>query len=234
MKNLFLYVRSTVFYLGMAISLLIFSPLSVIMRPLPFYIRYKTISQWARFQVWWLRVTCGVKYQVEGLENIPDSPCIVMSNHQSAWETLALQFLLPPQVWVLKRELLHIPIYGWGLAAMEPIAIDRGAAIKSFRQIVEQGKERLAKGLWVIIYPEGTRVAPGEEKKYLPGGGLLAERTGLPILPVAHNSGHFWPRNSILKYSGTITMKFGPLISSAGKKANTITKETENVIRNLL
>ena len=230
MKPLLL-IRSLLFYAGMGCSLLIFSPLSVIMRPLPFHIRYKTISQWARFQVWWLKVTCNVNYQLQGLENIPDSPCIVMSNHQSAWETLALQFLLPPQVWVLKQELLQIPIYGWGLAAMEPIAIDRGAAIKSFRQIVEQGKERLARGLWIIIYPEGTRVAPGEEKKYLPGGGLLAEKTGLPVLPVAHNSGKFWPRNSFLKYPGTITLKFGPLISSSEKKANAITKEVEVWIR---
>lgn len=158
---------------------------------------------------------------------MPTGPAIVMCKHQSAWETLALQIIFPAQVWVLKRELLWIPIYGWGLAAMQPIAIDRGSAVRAFRQIVAQGVERLRRGLWVIIYPEGTRVAPGERRQYLPGGGLLAEKSGCPIVPVAHNAGKFWPRNSIIKKPGTIQLIIGPQIQSTGKKAATIMQEVE-------
>ena len=150
-----------------------------------------------------------------------------MCKHQSAWETLALQIIFPAQAWILKRELLWIPIYGWGLATMQPIAIDRGSAIKSFRQIVNQGCKRLAQGIWVVIFPEGTRVAPGESRKYLPGGGLLAEKSGYPIVPVAHNAGLFWPRKTIIKRPGTINMVIGPVIQGKNKSANEIMQEVE-------
>jgi 1-acyl-sn-glycerol-3-phosphate acyltransferase len=155
-----------------------------------------------------------------------------MCKHQSAWETLAIQLIFPAQVWILKRELLWLPIYGWGLASMQPIAIDRGSAIKSFRQIVKQGCDRLAEGLWVVIFPEGTRVAPGQSKKYLPGGGMLAEKSGAMIVPVAHNAGYFWPRNSIAKKPGIIQMVIGPAIDPHGKTAAEIMAEVEEWIEN--
>ena len=120
-----------------------------------------------------------------------------MCKHQSAFETLALQRIFIPQVWILKKELLKIPIYGWGLASMQPIAIDRNSTIKSFRQIVDQGCERIKRGFWIIIFPEGTRVATNKSKKYLPGGGMLSEKSGANVVPVAHNAGELWPRNSI-------------------------------------
>ena len=227
-----LLLRSLCFYLGQAISTLIFTPLSIIAFPLDFNTRYYLITRWTVFNLWWLKVCCGVHYQIEGKENIPEQAGIVMCKHQSAWETLALQLIFVPQVWILKRELLHIPIYGWGLAAMQPIAIDRSSAIKSFRQIVEQGCERLKKNLWVIIFPEGTRVAPGARQKYLPGGGLLAEKSGATITPVAHNAGYLWPRNSLLKKPGTITMVIGPAIETTGKRAGEITREVEEWIEN--
>lgn len=157
-----------------------------------------------------------------------------MSNHQSAFETLAIQLIFPCQVWILKRELLWIPIYGWGLASMQPIAIDRGSVIKSFRQIVEQGTERLKQGLWVVIFPEGTRVSPEDNQPYLPGGGMLAAKSGYPVVPVAHNSGYFWPRNSFIKRPGTITIHIGPVIESKNKSVKEITIEVESWIRNKL
>ena len=182
--------------------------------------------------MWWLKVTCDLTHTIEGLENIPAEASIIMSKHQSAWETLAIQLIFPAQVWILKRELLWLPIYGWGLASMQPIAIDRGSAIKSFRQIVTQGCERLAEGLWVVIFPEGTRVAPGQTKKYLPGGGMLAEKSGAKIIPVAHNAGYFWPRNNITKKSGVIKIIIGPAIDPKGKTVTEITDEVETWIEN--
>lgn len=225
-----LFLRSLLFYIGQVISILIFSPLGVIIFPLKFETRYYLITRWTVFNLWWLKICCNIRYKVEGKENIPDNACIVMCNHQSAFETLALQLIFVPQVWILKRELLKIPIYGWGLASMQPIAIDRGSAIKSFRQIVEQGRERLKQNLWVIIFPEGTRVAPGEKGKYLPGGGLLAEKSGANIIPVAHNAGYLWPRNSIIKKPGLITIVIGPAIDTQNKNAKQITSDVETWI----
>jgi 1-acyl-sn-glycerol-3-phosphate acyltransferase len=226
-----LLVRSLLFYTGLALSTILAVPILLIIYPLPFKLRYWAVTRWTLFNLWWLKITCNLKHVLTGIENIPPGPAIIMSNHQSAWETLALQIIFPPQAWILKRELLWIPIYGWGLASMQPIAIDRDSAVKSFRQIVDQGCERLSRNVWVVIFPEGTRVAPGEIKKYLPGGGLLAEKSGYPIVPVAHNSGYFWPRNSLIKKPGTISMIIGPVIESNGKTASEITQETETWIR---
>jgi len=229
-----LLCRSLLFYMGMILVTLIVSPISIIIYPLPFKLRYAFVSRWAVFNIWWLKVTCGLTHIVDGLENIPESPAIIMCKHQSAWETFVLQQIFPTQAWILKQELLWIPIYGWGLATLQPIAIDRGSTFKSLRQIVEQGSERLAQGIWVVIYPEGLRVSPGERTKYLPGGGLLAEKTGYPIVPIAHNSGYFWPHNSLIKKPGTINMIIGPLIETEGKSANDITAEVEEWIESTM
>ena len=188
------------------------------------------MSQWSVINLWLLKVICGLSHEIKGLENIPQQAGIIMCKHQSAWETLALQLYFPPQVWVLKRELLWIPIYGWALASMEPIAIDRSSVVKAMRQIVKKGRERLEKGLWIVVFPEGTRVAPGDRKKYQPGGGILAEKTGYPVVPVAHNSGYYWPKNSLKKWPGKIIMEIGPPINSKGKTANQITSEAEDWI----
>ncbi|GJM04127.1 MAG: 1-acyl-sn-glycerol-3-phosphate acyltransferase [marine bacterium B5-7] len=225
-----LLIRSLLFYVGQIISTLLFAPLGIIVFPLSFDTRYYIVTRWTAFNLWWLKVCCNVDYKIEGSNNIPNKPCIVMCKHQSAFETLALQLIFVPQVWILKRELLKIPIYGWGLASMQPIAIDRGSAIKSFRQIVTQGCQRLTEGLWVIIFPEGTRVAPGEKGTYLPGGGMLAVKSGAHVVPVAHNAGHLWPRNSLIKRPGTITIVIGPVIESTDKSAKQITAEVETWI----
>ena len=225
-----LILRSCLFYIGQIISTILIAPISVMAFPLNFKKRYYLITRWAIFNLWWLKVCCNVSYEVTGIDNIPEKPCVVMCKHQSAFETLALQQIFIPQVWILKKELLQIPIYGWGLASMQPIAINRGSAIKSFKQIADQGYERLKKGYWVIIFPEGTRVAQNEKKKYLPGGGMLAEKSGSQVVPVAHNAGRLWPRNSMIKKPGLITIKIGPVIKSKNKSAKEITKEVESWI----
>lgn len=227
-----LLFRSLLFYTGLIISTIITAPVCLLIYPIPFKLRYFIVTRWTVFNLWWLKITCNLKHTITGIENIPEGPAIIMCKHQSAWETLALQVIFPAQAWILKRELLWIPVYGWGLATMQPIAIDRGSAIKSFRQIVDQGYQRLAQGIWVVIFPEGTRVAPGEKKTYLPGGGLLAEKSGYPIVPVAHNAGYFWPRNSIIKKPGTINMIIGPVIPCVGKTAKEIMQEVETWIEN--
>ena len=223
-------LRALLFYIGLAVSTLLATPILVLLYPLPFRMRYLAVTRWTIFNLWWLRITCNLGYTISGIENIPPGPAIVMSNHQSVWETLALQLIFPAQAWILKRELLWIPIYGWGLAAMKPIAIDRGSTLRAFRQIVDQGCKRLAAGIWVVIFPEGTRVAPGEKRKYLPGGGLLAEKSGCPVVPVAHNSGDFWPRNSFIKKPGVIQLVIGAPIVSRGKTADEIMQEVETWI----
>ena len=229
-----LFLRSLLFYIGQIISTILIAPIGVIAFPLDFKKRYYLITRWAVFNLWWLKICCNVTYEILGKENIPKKPCIVMCKHQSAFETLALQRIFIPQVWILKKELLQIPIYGWGLASMQPIAINRDSSIKSFKQIADQGCERLEKGYWVIIFPEGTRVAPNKKKKYLPGGGMLAEKSGARIVPVAHNAGRLWPRNSMIKKPGLITIKIGPAIKSKNKSAKEITKEVENWIERIV
>lgn len=225
-----LILRSLLFYIGQIISTILIAPIGIIAFPLDFKKRYYLITRWAVFNLWWLKICCNVTYEIKGKDNIPEKPCIVMSKHQSAFETLALQQIFIPQVWILKKELLQIPIYGWGLASMQPIAINRDSTIKSFRQIADQGCERLQKGYWVIIFPEGTRVAPNKKKKYLPGGGMLAEKSGAQVVPVAHNAGRLWSRNSMIKKPGLITIKIGPVIESENKSAKEITDEVENWI----
>jgi len=155
------WTGSFLFILGMVISTLIAVPITLFLLAVPFPLRFQLVSNWARFNLWWLGVTCRIKAEIEGLENITDQPAIIMCKHQSTWETLVIQILFPPQVWLLKRELLRIPIYGWGLATMKPIAIDRSLGVRSLRQLVRQGIERLEAGLWVVVFPEGTRLAPG-------------------------------------------------------------------------
>ena len=167
------------------------------------------MSQWSVFNLWLLKVICGIRYEVEGGENVPDEPCVIMCKHQSSWETLALQVLFPPQVWVLKRELLWIPFFGWGLASLKPIAIDRRAGRKALNQVVEQGRKRLDSGAWVVIFPEGTRIPTGQIGKFGMGGAFLAAETGYSIIPVAHNAGKAWPKHGFLKYPCVITIVIG-------------------------
>ncbi len=222
--------RSVLFNAGMAISTLIFAPLSVLTFPLPYRWRYTFITQWSRFNLWWLGITCRLHYVVEGREHVPAGPVIVLAKHQSAFETLAFQRIFPPQVWLLKRELLWVPFFGWGLAMLEPIAIDRKAGRKALQQLLIDGTQRLEHGRWVVIFPEGTRMAPGTRGRYAPGGAILAARSGYPVVPVAHNAGEFWPKRGFIKRPGTVRIVIGPLIDSRGRDAQEINTLVEQWI----
>ncbi|HWU34449.1 MAG TPA: lysophospholipid acyltransferase family protein [Methylovorus sp.] len=222
-----LVLRSLLYTLGMWLLTPIYALIAILTFPLPPVVRYQIISGWARSMLWWLRITCGTRYRIIGQENIPSTPSIILAKHQSAWETLAFQQIFPPQVWVLKRELLWIPFFGWGLAMTSPIAINRSAGREALKQMVAQGKDRLKKGFWVVIFPEGTRMAPGTRGKYHIGGAWLATHTHSDVVPVAHNAGMLWPKNSFLKKPGTITVHIGPVISSAGLKPDELNQRVE-------
>lgn len=192
--------------------------------------RFVLIRQWSAINLGALRVFCGLRWRVEGLENLPDRPVVVFSKHQSTWETIALGGLLPPTVWVVKRELLWVPFFGWGIAAMRSIAIDRRAGRAAVEQMLEQGRRRLEQGLWVVVFPEGTRVLPGRTTRYRMGGAILATETGTPVLPVAHNAGDFWPRHSFIKRPGEIVLKILPPIESRGLAPDELNERASEAI----
>jgi 1-acyl-sn-glycerol-3-phosphate acyltransferase len=217
--------RSLFFLLGMALLTMVFGILCLFTIFIPYKMRYAFITYWSAANLWWLRITCGLSYEIMGKENIPDYPCIVMSNHQSTWETMALGPIFPPLTWVVKRELFFVPIFGWGLALTHPIALNRNAGRKAVDQLVEQGMKKIKNGHWILIFPEGTRTPPGTKRKFKIGGALLAEKSGAPIIPVAHNSGNFWARKQFTKKPGTIKMIIGREITTQGKTAEQINNE---------
>jgi 1-acyl-sn-glycerol-3-phosphate acyltransferase len=225
-------LRSALFALALVLVTPPYAFVALLSFPLPRLVRYRIISGWSRLVVLMARALCGIRWRVEGGERLPPKPAVILSKHQSAWETMAFQVIFPPQSYLLKRELLWIPFFGWGLALMSPIAIDRGRghAAAALRQLVRRGKERLAQGFWVVVFPEGTRVAPGERRKYQLGGALLAEHSGAPVVPVAHNAGLLWPRRAFVKRAGIITVRIGPTIDSAGRDAATINALAEQWI----
>ncbi|OUR71787.1 1-acyl-sn-glycerol-3-phosphate acyltransferase [Methylophaga sp. 41_12_T18] len=215
-----LFIRSLIFAGFQIVTAVLFSILAVILWPLPFNSRYKVVSQWAVLNLWLLKIICNIRYEVTGQANIPDYPCVILCKHQSAWETLALQAIFPAQAWVLKRELLWIPFFGWGLASLNPIAIDRGAGRKALQQIIDQGKQRLSSGTWVAVFPEGTRITSGFMGKFGIGGSRLAVDAAVPVIPVAHNAGKAWPRHGFIKQPGVIKLTIGDMISTEGKTAS--------------
>jgi 1-acyl-sn-glycerol-3-phosphate acyltransferase len=214
----------------MAALTVVWAVVSVLTFPLPYHARFYVVSRWCVMVSCLLRVVVRLDYTLEGEENIPDTPCIVLSKHESAWETIILPTIFAPQTWVLKRELLWLPFFGWGLAMLAPIAIDRNAGKSALQQVIEQGRERLARGAWVVVFPEGTRVAPGAQKRYKLGGASLAARTGTPVLPIAHDSGDYWGRNSFLKFPGTIRLVVGPLLHTEGLSADQINRQARTWI----
>ena len=223
-------LRSALFWLALLVLTPPYAILALASAPLPRLARYRFISGWSRIALWCLRGLCGVRWSVEGGSHLPRRPAVILAKHQSAWETLAFQQIFPPQVHVLKRELLWIPFFGWGLALMSPIAIDRSRGLAALRQIARRGRERLEQGFWVVVFPEGTRVAPGERRKYQLGGAWLAAHAGAPIVPVAHNAGRIWPRNSFTKHPGKVTVRIGPPIESAGRDPETLNALAEEWI----
>lgn len=197
---------------------------------LPRRMRWQVISWWPRFATWLARLLLGIEYEVQGRENIPREPCVVLSKHQSAWETIAYSGIFPPHVYVLKRELFWIPFLGWGLALFSPIGIDRRNRKEAMKRVIEQGRERFAQGFSIMMYPEGTRVAVGARKPYRSGGAILAKQLGARILPVAHNAGLVWPRNSFVKYPGKVTVRIGAPIESLDRTPDQLIKHVEEWI----
>jgi len=227
---LFIATRSTLFAAFLILITPVFAVIALLTFPLPALARYRIITVWTRCAMWAARVICGIRYRVIGAEHIPGEPCVILAKHQSAWETMAFQLIFPPQVWVLKRELLRVPFFGWGLAMLSPIAIDRSLRRAALQQLVEQGRQRLDAGFCIVIFPEGTRIAPGQRGNYRPGGARLAVQTGTTVLPVAHNAGQLWRRNAFLKYPGLITVSIGAPIRPDGINAETLAKRVENWI----
>lgn len=225
-------LRSALYLLLQIIITPPYALITLVCFPLSPHDRYRVTSSWTFIMLFLLRHLCGIRYQILGAENIPKTPSIVLSKHQSAWETLAFQKIFPPQVWVLKKELLLIPFFGWGLAMTSPIAIDRKSGKKALEQIVEQGRERLKQGFWIVIFPEGTRIPPGKRGKYRIGGAWLATHTNVPVVPVAHNAGEFWGRNSFIKKPGTITVSIGKPIDPTGMEAGELNEKVEAWIEN--
>jgi 1-acyl-sn-glycerol-3-phosphate acyltransferase len=218
---------SALFNALMWLSVAVYAPAMLLTFPLPFRWRFYLISRWAAFQMWTLRVLCGVRYEVHGREHLPAGPAIIMAKHQSSWETLSLALIFPPQTWVLKREVIWIPLFGWALALLEPIAINRASKREAIQQVIAQGRERLRDGIWVTVFPEGTRVAPRQRRRWGQGGAVLAAETGYPVVPIAHDAGHYWPRRSFVKRAGTIRLIIGPTIDARGRDHEEILRRAE-------
>lgn len=225
------YLGSTVFFLSLIVSTIFVGPIILAGVVLPFSARYKIAGYWIDFILWMLKIACGIRHEIEGLENIEGiDAAVVLSKHQSAWETIALRKILPPQTALLKESLLWLPIWGWALATLKPIAIDRSNQREALRRLIDKGTSYLKQGLWIVVFPEGTRTAPGERKKFNAGGAMLAQKSGYPAIPIALNAGELWPRYSFLKYPGVITVKIGPPIDTKNRKASEINAEAETWI----
>jgi 1-acyl-sn-glycerol-3-phosphate acyltransferase len=223
-------LRSSVFALALVLVTPPYAILALATFALPPLTRYRVISGWSRLVLALSRVILGIRWKVEGGEHLPSRPSVILAKHQSAWETLAFQQIFPPQVHVLKRELLWIPFFGWGLALMSPIAIDRSRGVAALRSIARRGRERLKQGFWIVVFPEGTRVAPGERRAYHLGGAWLAAESGAPVVPVAHNAGLVWPRNAFVKRAGTVTVRIGPPIDTRDRDPKAVNAMAETWI----
>ena len=225
------YLGSTLLFLGIFSTATIIGILLIAGMLTTFKIRWKLGYAWCAIIGWMTKVFCGLTFEVEGMEHInPQQPVIFLSNHQSAWETLALRYILPPHSVVIKRELLLFPIWGWSLLTLKSIVINRKNQRASLRSLLEQGTGYLKEGLSVLIFPEGTRAGAREMLKFNVGGAMLAHKTGYPVIPVAHNAGDYWSRYSFFKYPGVIKVKIGPVIESKGRKAADINAEAESWI----
>jgi 1-acyl-sn-glycerol-3-phosphate acyltransferase len=219
-------LRSLAFLLFFAISSVLYAiPISILGRIAPFSMIARMGKHWGLVNLRALELICGLGYRVKGLENLPDRSSIVLCKHQSTWETIALRALLPPEnTWVVKRELLFIPFFGWALAAFQPISLNRSSARQSIRKLLDEGAYWLERGRWLVIFPEGTRVPPGETRRYGQGGAMIAQKTGCPVVPIAHNAGIFWGRHDIKKYPGKIDLVIGKPIDPNGMSSGEINR----------
>lgn len=224
------FLGSLVFTLLLFLTTTVFGVIVLACAWLPIHARYAIPRAWARALFAMLKLLCRLDYTVEGREHLPNEPFISMWKHSSTWDTIAQMLVVPPAAWIVKREVIWIPIVGWAVATFRPIAIDRSAGGSAVKQVVAQGRKRFAEGLGVLIYPEGTRMAPGETRKYGVSGALLATKTGRLVVPIAHNSGHFWRRRGLMKYPGTIRVVIGPPIDPAGLDPRAVNERAQQWI----
>jgi 1-acyl-sn-glycerol-3-phosphate acyltransferase len=231
LRKIVLFLRSALFTLLMVLATVVWSGVCMLAAPLPYNKRYYVTSRWNVFVIWCAKWICGIRYQFKGYENFPDSPAIILSKHQSAWETIFLLANLPrPLVFVFKKEILYIPFFGWGIALLRMIPIDRKQGKNAFKAVVAHGRRRLKDGQWIIMFPEGTRTRVGSQGKYKSGGTRLAVETNTPVVPIALNSGECWPKNSFIKQPGTVTVSVGKPISPEGKTPDELMEQVEQWI----
>lgn len=231
-----LTLRATTFYVGYTLLTIVWGGLSVLVAwLLPYRARFAFIvGCWTRASLWWLKATCNVSWEVSGREHIPDEPCIVMCRHESTWETLFLQTLFAPQATLIKRELLWIPFFGWAYRLLQPIAIDRAKPRAALKQFIQEGRRRLEESIWVALFPEGTRMPPGQPGHFQPGGAALAAATGVPVLVTAHNAGSHWPAHNFRKRPGVIRFVIAPPIETTRKTSKEINAEASLVMGRLI
>lgn len=225
-----LVIRSTLFWILFVPFMMICATLVSLTFYMPLWFRMGIVKAWIAYSLACLQITCGLKYEVEGTENIPENGFIVMSKHSSTWETLSIQWFFRPLIWVVKRELTWIPFFGWALKAMNAIALDRGTGRRAINQLIEESQRQMDAGRILMLFPEGTRVLPMQEKPFKLGGAIISQRTGYAVLPIAHNAGEFWPRHSWIKWPGTIRVVIGPPIEPADKKPEQIISEVRDWI----
>jgi 1-acyl-sn-glycerol-3-phosphate acyltransferase len=224
------WLGSIAFTLYLFGSVAIWGTLVLFTFVMPRRVTYGAARGWSRSVLWMLHRLCRLDYVVEGREHLPTEPAIMLMKHSSAWETIAQLAIFPAQTWVLKRELMWVPVLGWVLRLLKPIAIDRRGGASAVQQVLEQGVKRLREGLWVVIFPEGTRMPAGQTRRYGMSGALLATTAGQAVIPVAHNAGEFWPRRGLLKRPGTIRVVIGPPIATTGVDPRVINERTQRWI----
>ena len=229
-------IRAGLFYAGYVLFTVFWGTLSVAVGwAMPPAQRFEfIIGIWSRGVLVWLRLTCGVGVEVEGREHIPRQACVVFAHHESTWETLFLQSLIRPQTTLIKRELLWIPFFGWAFALNKPIAIDRGSPRQALRKLIETGRSRLAEGTSVVLFPEGTRMPPGEIGSFQPGGAALAIAAEAVVVVIAHNAGRHWPAHRLRKTPGVIQVRIGPPVATAGRKSKAVNAEARELMAALV
>lgn len=223
-----LTLRAIAFLVFQVVTVVPMSFVCLLMAVVPRATRYRITVAWPRAQIYAARWLLGIQWQLKGLENLPAGPAILLSKHQSTWETLFYPAMMPRELcFVFKRELLFLPFFGWGIALLDMIHINRQRGSDAFEQVVRQGIAKLAQGRWIIMFPEGTRTPAGSQGRYKSGGARLAIRTGAPVVPIAVNSGEFWPRKAFIKQPGLITVSIGPPIDSAGLTVEALNQQVE-------